>query len=385
MVARIPLLFCASSLILAPLGFVDPPATLPIAGLNLGAAVLWGALYVLGRRGFLDSVRWLMFSVAFAQIGGLGVLYGRGPLGHLFLLTGLPATFLIFPREQRRRMLVLAAALVALFLAIEVGTEPRVDLSAETLRTIQTVIMIGVLLLTAAVSIYSFRAVTFAEEELAREHAKSERLLLNILPATIAARLKEQSGAIAERFDSATILFADIVSFTPLAQRLPPAELVQMLDEIFREFDALADAHGLEKIKTIGDAYMAAAGIPEPCADHVQRVAEMALAMQVKMASYFARRYPELALRIGIAAGPVVAGVIGERKFSYDLWGDAVNTASRMESHGVPGRIQVSPQVRELLGEAYRFEPRGTIDVKGKGPMTVYLLAGRAADGLSGS
>jgi len=379
MVKRVPLLFAATSVAIAPIGLIDPPSTYPLLWLNLAAALLWGCLWMLARRGYLDLVRVIVLGIALFQLGGLGFLYGRPPLTHFFLVTGLPATFLVFPRQQRGRMLLSAAGVIVLFIAIELGPEPRIPLEAVTLRTIQTFIVLGVLALAAALAIYSYRAVTFAEEELAQAHLKSENLLLNILPGPIAARLKENPGTIADKFESATILFADIVSFTPLTQRMAAGDVVSMLDAIFRKFDALAEIHGLEKIKTIGDAYMAAAGIPQPCGDHAQRVAEMALAMQLCVADHFGGRFPELSLRIGIAAGPVVAGVIGDRKFSYDLWGDAVNTASRMESHGLPGRIQVSAEARELLGDAYRFEARGPIEIKGKGPMTVYLLVGPAS------
>lgn len=374
---NLPFIFGGISLAYAPVGLIETPATLPILYVNVIAAILWGMLGMFARRGSLEAVRWLMFVVVAGQISSQCLVYGPDPLTHLFLITGLPAAFLIFPAEQKRRMYFLVVFIIAVVIALELGTNPSRRISNATLRAIRSTNVVGILSVIVGLSFQSYRVITRTEEDLAREHDKSERLLLNILPAPIAARLKEQRGPIAERFECATILFADIVSFTPLAQRIPAAAVVSMLDEIFREFDALAHAHGVEKIKTIGDAYMAAAGIPEPCADHAQRVADMALQMQSTIAEHFGKRYPELTLRIGIAAGPVVAGVIGERKFSYDLWGDAVNTASRMESHGVPGRIQVNEKVRELLGDAYRFESRGMIDIKGKGPMEVFLLEGR--------
>ena len=212
----------------------------------------------------------------------------------------------------------------------------------------------------------------------------------NILPAPIAERLKTDRTRIAERFERATVLFADIVNFTVLSTAIPPARLVEMLDDIFSGFDALAEKHGIEKIKTIGDAYMAAAGIPEPCADHVQRVADMALEMQELMRIEYGVRYPGLMLRIGMHSGPAVAGVIGARKFAYDLWGDTVNTASRMESHGRAGRIHVSTEVRDLLLSTHTFEERRSIEVKVKGAMETFFLVGRVVvagqiDGNGGS
>ncbi|MEC4806366.1 MAG: adenylate/guanylate cyclase domain-containing protein [Jaaginema sp. PMC 1079.18] len=216
-----------------------------------------------------------------------------------------------------------------------------------------------------------------AEEALRREQQKSESLLLNILPSAIAKRLKENPGAIAEQFDQVTILFADIVGFTPLSARLPATELVQFLNKIVSEFDQLAAQLGLEKIKTIGDAYMVAGGLPVPRRDHADAIAQMALGMQERIAKVSEAFGEPLQLRIGINSGPVVAGVIGVAKFIYDLWGDTVNVASRMESLGQASRIQTTNATYELLKSVYRFEKRGTIEVKGKGAMTTYWLLGK--------
>jgi len=228
----------------------------------------------------------------------------------------------------------------------------------------------------AGPSLVAYLLLQYFVREREREHARSERLLLNVLPAPVAARLKRREDVIADRFPEATVLFADIVDFTPLSSSLPPEDVVALLDDVFTAFDRLVDAHGLEKIKTIGDAYMVAGGIPTPREDHCEAVADMALAMLQECDRRRAGG-DGLRLRIGIDVGPVVAGVIGRRKFIYDLWGDTVNTASRMESHGVPDAIQVTERVRERLSDRYRFEPRETIDVKGKGPMATWLLRGR--------
>jgi adenylate cyclase len=216
-----------------------------------------------------------------------------------------------------------------------------------------------------------------AEEILRAEQEKSERLLLNILPETIADRLKGGHINIADGFAEVTILFADIVGFTEISSRTSPEALVQLLNSIFSEFDRLSELYGLEKIKTIGDNYMVAGGLPVPCLNHAQSIAEMALDMQQIISKFSDESGAPLNIRIGINSGPVVAGVIGTKKFIYDLWGDAVNTASRMESQGIPGKIQVSDSTYKLLQDGYLFEKRGTIDVKGKGEMTVYLLIGR--------
>jgi class 3 adenylate cyclase len=214
------------------------------------------------------------------------------------------------------------------------------------------------------------------------EQARSERLLLNVLPEPVAARLKHEQGTIADSCPGVTVLFADIVGFTPLAERLAAEEVVALLDRVFARWDELALRYRVEKIKTIGDAYMAAAGIPLPRDDHVEAIADMALAMRPSLESVAAEAGLPLEVRIGIDTGPVVAGVIGRAKFSYDLWGDTVNTASRMESHALPGTIQVTQRVVEQLQQRYELEPRGTVEVKGKRRMTTYLLVGTQADEL---
>jgi PAS domain S-box-containing protein len=215
------------------------------------------------------------------------------------------------------------------------------------------------------------------EEYLRAEQEKSELLLLNVLPKVIADQLKQNPGAIAEQFNSVTILFADIVGFTPLASGMSPTNVVNLLNQIFSTFDQLADRHGLEKIKTIGDAYMVAGGLPALKLDHAEAVAEMALDMQREIARFQRSDNQPLSVRIGINTGPVVAGVIGIKKFIYDLWGDTVNVASRMESQGIPGGIQVTAATYECLKNKYLFEERGVIPVKGKGEMITYWLIGK--------
>lgn len=214
------------------------------------------------------------------------------------------------------------------------------------------------------------------ESELRKERNKTENLLLNLLPEPIAERLKEEPGVIADKFEKATILFADLVNFTQISTTMPATKLVYLLNEIFSSFDELTEKHGLEKIKTIGDAYMVAGGIPIARPDHAEASAEMALDMLVAIEELNVKLEATFDLRIGINSGPVVAGVIGTKKFIYDLWGNAVNTASRMESHGVPGRIQVSFYTYELLRDKYEFEERGSIEIKGQGEMRTYFLRG---------
>jgi adenylate cyclase len=209
------------------------------------------------------------------------------------------------------------------------------------------------------------------------EQAKAESLLLNILPRSIADRLKADSQTIADQLQSASILFADVVDFTPFSEQLPPADVVGVLDHLFSHFDTLAERYELEKIKTIGDCYMVAAGVPSPRPDHARALARMALDMLDAMRSKGDVGKLGLELRVGINSGPVVAGVIGRKRFLYDLWGDAVNTASRMESHGTSGRIQITRATYELLAEEFECEPRGPIMVKGKGEMEAWYVLGR--------
>ena len=219
-----------------------------------------------------------------------------------------------------------------------------------------------------------------ARAALELERQRSERLLLNVLPTSIAARLKQSQGVIADGFDDVTVLFADIVNFTPLSQGIAPEAVVQLLDALFSGFDQLAQRHRLEKIKTIGDAYMVVGGLPDPRPDHAQAVAELALAIRQEVARHAGPGGRPLQVRIGIDTGPVVAGVIGKSKFSYDLWGDTVNTASRMESHGLAGCIQVTERTSQRLRNGYRFQRRGPIQVRGKAAMVTYLLLGKIQD-----
>jgi class 3 adenylate cyclase len=250
-------------------------------------------------------------------------------------------------------------------------------LSAEETRTPLT--LLGDVLSNAAM----FAAVLVLGEAVRRgralqlEQERSERLLLNVLPAPIATRLKAGEPVIADAFPEVTVLFADIVDFTRRSQRISPAQVVQALNELFSAFDELAQRYGVEKIKTIGDAYMVAGGLPDPRPDHAQAIAEMALAVQAEVTRHTDPSGRPLAVRIGIDTGPVEAGVIGTAKFSYDLWGDTVNTASRMESHGIPGCIQVTERTYQRLRDGYRFQQRGPIQVRGMGELVTWFLVAR--------
>jgi class 3 adenylate cyclase len=260
-----------------------------------------------------------------------------------------------------------------LFMATGVGVgyqtlapnQPALQVLADITR--DTVLFAAVLLLGEAVR---------TRRALQREEERSERLLLNVLPQSIAARLKQHEDLIADGFPEVTVLFADLVDFTRRSRDATPERVVQVLDELFTAFDQLTRRHRLEKIKTIGDAYMVAGGLPDRRPGHAQAVADMALAMRDEVAGRTDPSGQPLQVRIGIDTGPVVAGVIGQDKFSYDLWGDTVNTASRMESTGVPGCIQVTARTYQRLRDGYRLQRRGPVAVKGKGEMVTWFLVG---------
>ncbi len=209
-----------------------------------------------------------------------------------------------------------------------------------------------------------------------RERTKADNLLLNVLPKEIAPILKSNEGTIADYYDAASVLFADMIGSTPLFSKLKPAEAVDWLNEVFTMFDRLVEKYSLEKIRTIGDNYMVASGVPTPRPDHAQAIAHLAIDMVQGLQSIPSRNGKRLEFRLGINSGPLVAGVIGKTKFHYDVWGDVVNTAARMESHGEPGKIQIGPGTYELIKDEFRCIPRGIVDVKGKGSMQTWFLAG---------
>ena len=217
----------------------------------------------------------------------------------------------------------------------------------------------------------------FYLEQLQAEKERSEHLLLSILPQPIVEQLKQGQHTIADNFAEVSVLFADIVDFTRISAHHSPKEVVSLLNQIFSTFDRLAEQHGVEKIKTIGDAYMVVGGLPTPRHDHAEAIAQMAIDMLDEIAQFRTETGETLNMRIGINTGPVVAGVIGTNKFIYDLWGDTVNVASRMESYGIAGNIQVSPETYNILRDKYLFKERGVIPIKGKGNMTTYILTGR--------
>lgn len=302
---------------------------------------------------------------------------------HLYLFL-TPMVILALKGSARRGFLGLWTLTGVVGMLVSIFVVPGPGLEAADDPVFQSVMMVfsvsWVALLFVGFGFVTIQRAERAEDALEAEHARSEALLNNLLPEEIAARLKaEPDETIADSLPQVAILFADIVNFTPRSAKMKPEKVVDFLNRIFSTFDALAEKHGIEKIKTIGDAYMVAAGIPIPCSDPVHRVAEMALDMLETTRALSKELLDGVEVRIGLHTGPAVAGVIGSRKLFYDVWGETVNTASRMESHGASGRIQVTEVVREELLDDYNFEPRGTVEVKGMGPVETWWLTGRSA------
>jgi adenylate cyclase len=355
------------------LAFGSPVGWVPLAYF----AVLLGSIVVFWRtRDFRTFLRVGQVAILLAptlSMVPLGGFLDAGGVGLWGILAPLGALVFSDVRSAARWYV----AYVAVFLGAGIAGELLGGVS-PTVPEWFTSTMLGLNVAVGGTIVFTLLAVFARQRRDAQERA--DRLLLNILPRSIADRLKAETRTIADQISSASILFADVVDFTPLAERLPPAEVVGVLDYLFSYFDVLAERYGLEKIKTIGDCYMVAAGVPSPRSDHARALALMALDMQAAMRSVDEVGHLGLQLRVGINSGPVVAGVIGRKRFLYDLWGDAVNTASRMESHGTSGRIQITRATMELLEDEFVCEPRGTIPIKGKGEIEAWYLVGRRTD-----
>jgi len=326
--------------------------------------------YLLFRR----SQLWMSLLLPFALQWSLGGFKASSAVSLWAFTSPLGALLFVGARQAVPWFLAFAA-----LVGVSAGIDPALASGAPHIPNAVVVVFFGLNVLGVSTTAYVLLQYFVRARE--RAMAESERLLLNVLPEPVAARLKREQAIIADAHPAVTVLFADIVGFTPLSERLSPEDVVVLLDQVFARWDALAARYGVEKIKTIGDAYMVAGGIPVPRDDHAEAIAEMALAMLPAADRRAAEMGVPLTVRMGIATGPVVAGVIGRAKFIYDLWGDTVNTASRMESHAAPGTIQVSEDLYQRLRDHYDLRPRGTIDVKGKGPMTTYVLVGRTRRG----
>jgi guanylate cyclase len=349
-----------------------------LAAFSSIAGLVWGSIYLVFGEW---QAALLPFAYSILSLPSLAVVLG-GYVGSggvvLWSLLGPIGAFLIGGQRGAVRWLVVYLAMVVLvaFLAPYVTVENELP-SAVILAFF--VLNVGSVSAIAFGLLYYFTGENRRVLEMLRlEKDKSERLLLNVLPRQIADTLRDHDQTIAERYDEVSILFADAVGFTLLSEELEPEAIVGMLNEIYTHFDELVRRYQVEKIRTIGDNYMVVAGAPSRRPDHATVLATMALDMVSYTEDLAASTEPHLRFRIGISSGPVVAGVIGTTKFQYDVWGDAVNTASRMESHGVPGRVQIGPATHALVKDHFRVEPRGSIEIKGKGTIETWLLDGVA-------
>ena len=335
-----------------------------LATLAMLAHLWWTRSYPVYRHGHLLLV--MLTTYAFhIRLGGF---HGSGGAILWSLMVPMMAILFVGPRASVRFFV----ALVALILLSALREGPYAIAPELPPATVAFQFLLNTIGMASFVYLASLYFVSRMEEE----RARAERLLRNTLPEAIAERLKLAPEVIADSAPEVTVLFSDLVGFTGLSQTVRAEELVRMLNDIFRDFDELAVVLGVEKIKTIGDAYMVASGLPEPRPDHAAAAARMGMAMLAVVEQASARLGHPLSMRVGMHTGPVVAGVIGTRKFAYDLWGDTVNTASRMESHGEPGRIQLTEATAAALGGAFELEERGSIEVKGKGALRTFWLTG---------
>ncbi len=348
------------------------------AGVIILDLVLWGLTYMKAamRGAFALSLVGLLIVTLDVEMA----IIASGNY-HSFFQTGLVliivAVGLLFPYSFRQMGIACVLIWIVYLTPVFIGKQLIVQDESGFFENAFFLICSSAIALTASFMSSRLRQQEFfSRQALKEEQEKSERLLLNVLPAPIAQRLKNGEEPISDSFDDVTVLFADIVDFTPFSENLLPADLITLLNGLFSCFDELAKKYGLEKIKTIGDAYMVAGGMLIPNKNNAEAVAAMALDMMEAVARFSNQLGTPLDIRIGINTGPVIAGVIGKEKFIYDLWGDTVNTASRMESHGMAGRIQTTESIYARLHEKYEFEARGVIHIKGKGDMRTYFLKG---------
>jgi adenylate cyclase len=356
-----------------------PPDRWAIAAGHAVAAIGFLAVPLLQRFGALVGPIALIL-VGYAYIFWISTVLGTDGGTYFFYLAAAALSILFFGLEHVRIALVVAVGAVALIIVLHVILPRDVGLSLPAglfyVNFVPNLIASSIILFV--VVFYAVRQAARAEETAERERARSDSLLENILPPRVAEQLKERPGReIADAYPEASILFADMAGFTARASDTAPTELVHFLNGVFTKLDALVERHGLEKIKTTGDAYLVVSGAPDRRPDHAAALADFALAARAVLTGLVDPKGRPVAVRVGIASGPVVAGVVGTKKFFYDVWGDAVNVASRMESTGAPGKIQVSPEAYERLKDAFVLEPRGAIEVKGKGAMQTWFLVGR--------
>ena len=372
-------LWVAAGLLLVLIYDVDPTAmalavSIPLAFVIGGLTVInrfesWDAQQVV--NGVINLVGGLAMIFMSTRVAGVPELLGTVLiLNAIFAFSVVRMGFVIGLAAEMPVLIWLAAL-------AWIGTYPEIGwFTVFLVASGMGVAAFGAYMLEASARARFLQRQVLADqsEALAREKAKSDRLLHSMLPASIADRLRNEPGVIADAFGEATVVFADLVGFTPIGSGMTPTDLVSVLNELFGRFDALAAHHGLEKIKTMGDGYLAVAGVPHPVPDHADRAVRFGLDLERAAEALGTETNMPLVVRVGIHSGPLVAGVIGRAKLAYDLWGDTVNVASRMESQGLPGRVQITEATAQFLSSDVSLEPRGTIEVKGRGPMRVLLV-----------
>jgi len=335
---------------------------------------------VFQRRLPIDKTVHILYWIAiqyiwWALLFGEGIIAAHEPAFHFWFITVATAIVFVFLGRSTFVMYVYVAIAIGSFVICEfalVRTTPLVSMDPDLMKTVGGINVTFSMIATLSLVFLFSRELAKAHSALTRSNDRLEELIVNMLPKSISDRLRSSGHTFADGYAECSVLFADIVGFTPLSSSIPPSDLVRLLDEIFSQFDVITERFGLEKIKTIGDAYMVASGLPDERPDHAQALVSLALSMRSVISEYAG-----LHLRIGINSGSVVAGVIGRKRFIYDLWGDTVNIASRMESHGVAGEIQVSEATKVLIDTEFETTSRGEIEIKGKGAMEVYLVVGR--------
>lgn len=333
-----------------------------------------------GKRVFASA--WFS-SVAILFVTFYSIEFTLDSYNFVFLSTIIFLQFFLFSVAEKGHIVIFTVITIFCFVGAiiwqDLHLHPLIPVAERLLDAQRWNSLIGISFLSTVFGSYAFSTIHNAEQAVAREKEKTEQLLLNILPQAVAERFKNDQSFLAEGYPSVSVLFADIVGFTRFSEKAAPGNIVKFLNEVFSKFDTLTEAFGLEKIKTIGDAYMVAGGVPTPSDNHLQRVCRMAIKIQEVIKEIKSPDGEPVRMRIGISTGPVTAGVIGVKKFIYDLWGDTVNTASRMESLGEGGSIQITGDVYELIKNEFDCKARGTIQVKGKGAMTTYFLIGAKA------
>ena len=332
-------------------------------------------LYMNYRQWYTLAASYIFLLFLFGTLGQLLNMQIDAGLHYWFLVINI-TPFLIYPANRTWLAILMSVVGTAIFMWVTqtyVNNYFEFQYSASVLYS-QLSVSIGLI----GVSLYSRITIQNAQRKVLEAQEQSEQLLLNVLPFSVAERLKQDKNRmIADRYEMVSVIFADIVGFTPLAESMDPEKLVDLLNKIFSSFDDLCEKYGLEKIKTVGDTYMAVAGAPIPVQQHAYAAAELALGMRKELIKFNENTGYQLNIRIGVHSGPAVAGIIGKRKFSYDLWGDVVNIASRMESHGVPGEIQITESTAKLITNSFSIEERGFMDIKGKGQMKTFWLKGQ--------